>query len=342
MADLPTRPDLGQLRNQAKDLLREARNGERRAASRIVQVSDRLDLASAQLAVARAYGFASWLKLKTEVQRRRLFDDVDAAGLIAMLATDPDLAVDTMEHWCDHPLGAAPLNYVAMLRYDTTRGRWRNLSGTGKLAEALIDAGAPVDGRPGDPEPPLITAASYGDAVVAKVLLDHGADLDDVAGPDAGVIPGGTALAHAAVFGMTDVVDLLTAAGARVMSIEEAAAAGDITGWLAQDAPLERRIRALVMAADHQRLSVIDQLVAAGTPVDATDAAFGRHPLRIAAGNGRAESVQRLLAHGADPKLRDTEHGRTPLDWCRLNRVTAADLDGFDQVEAMLRPLTIG
>ena len=43
-------------------------------------------------------------------------------------------------------------------------------------------------------------------------------------------MPSGTALQHAAVFGMTEVVDVLVAAGARIGSLEMAAAAGDITG----------------------------------------------------------------------------------------------------------------
>jgi hypothetical protein len=37
------------------------------------------------------------------------------------------------------------------------------------------------------------------------------------------------------------------------------------------------------MAADHQRLPVIDQLVEAGTPVDAVDEVFGRQALRTTA-----------------------------------------------------------
>jgi len=95
-----------------------------------------------------------------------------------------------------------------------------------------------------------------------------------------------------------------------VHSIENAAAAGDVTNFLSSTTPLEARIRALVMAADHQRLEVIDRLIAAGTPVDSTDATFGRHPLRIAAGIGRPASVRHLLDHGADPNLKDPEHGR--------------------------------
>jgi ankyrin repeat protein len=240
-----------------------------------------------------------------------------------------------MEHWRDHPRGAFPLDYVAMLRYDTSTGEWRDLPGTGAIAQALLDAGAPVNGRAGNRETPLITAASYGDADVAQVLIDAGADIDARASDDSGGVPGGTALLHAAVFGMTDVVDVLVAAGARIQGIEEAAAAGDVGGWLAE-APADARLRALVIAADHQRLDVIDQLVAAGTPVDATDEAFGGHPLRTAAGNGRPESVRRLLAHGADPNLRD-EQGRTPLDLCQAGR-RSDNRPERDEVEALLSP----
>jgi ankyrin repeat protein len=65
-------------------------------------------------------------------------------------------------------------------------------------------------------------------------------------------------------------------------------------------------------AADHQRLEVIGQLVAAGTPVNQADAEWGRLPLHVAAGNGRSASVRRLLAHGAEPNLRDPRHQRIP------------------------------
>lgn len=64
------------------------------------------------------------------------------------------------------------------------------------------------------------------------------------------------------------------------------------------------------MGADHERLAVVDELVRAGTPVDAVDQAWGRHALRLAAENGRPGSVQRLLDHGA---------GEAPL---RLQRNT--------------------
>ena len=218
-----------------------------------------------------------------------------------MLAGDPELAARSLERWCDHPQSAPPLGFIAMLRFDAQRlGIAGDLPATGPIARALLAAGAPVDGEPDDRETPLITAASYGDADVARELIAAGADLEALAAPDAGGVPGGTALLHAAVFGMTPVLDVLVAAGARVRGIEEAAAAGDL-GELAdpRHADPEARIRALVMAADHERLAVIDELLAAGTPIDATDAVWGRQAMRVARENNREASIAHLLARGA-------------------------------------------
>lgn len=335
---LPVRTSLAQLRHQAKDLLRAAQAGDADALSRINAVSDRVQLASAQLALAREYGFASWPRLKREVERREILINRDLPRLRRLLTEEPELARSKMERWRDHKQ-ALPLGYMAMLRFDHERlGLPRALPGTGAVAQALIQAGAPVDGDPGDEETPLITAASYGDAEVAKVLIDAGANLNATSAADSGGVPGGGALLHAAVFGMTAVLDLLVEAGAEVTSLEEAAAAGDVTGWLTRDADLQGRIRALVFAADHQRLPVIDRLVEAGTPVDAFDEVWGRQALRIAAQNGRPASVRRLLEHGADPNLRDKD-GLTALDWCRPGR-RCLDGPGHREAEAILEPLT--
>jgi ankyrin repeat protein len=339
MTYLPARPDLAQLRHQSKDLLREATRGEAPALARIRAVSDRVILASAQLVIAREYGFDSWPKLKREVERRDVLNSRDLDRLSSLLAEDRDLAVSRMVNWADHRLGANPLNYIAMIGFDHERlGLPAELPGTGRIAAALIDGGAPVEGLPEDFETPLITAASYGDAEVAQVLIEAGADIEARA-TDSGAVPGGTALMHAAVFGMTAVLDLLVEAGAQPHGIESAAAVGEITGWLAPDTPVQARIRALGFASDHQRLSVIDQLIDARTPVDAVDELFGRQALRLAAQNGRPRSVRRLLEHGADPDLRDA-HGRTALDLCQPAH-RYQDNPGHDEVDAILRGLTV-
>jgi hypothetical protein len=77
-------------------------------------------------------------------------------------------------HWFVYPnrlTEGCPLSYVALMRCVVGEGVWLDMPGTGEVARQLIAAGAHVDGRPGDRETPLITAASHGDADVALVLI---------------------------------------------------------------------------------------------------------------------------------------------------------------------------
>jgi hypothetical protein len=71
MSGLRDRPNLDQLRRQARELLRAAADGEPHAVGRLRAVSPRVTLSAAQLALAREYGFPSWAALKAEVARRR-------------------------------------------------------------------------------------------------------------------------------------------------------------------------------------------------------------------------------------------------------------------------------
>lgn len=269
-----------------------------------VREQDDPDPEHARHGLAERFGFTSWPALRAEAERREILNACDIATARQRIAADPSWATVDLTGWCDHRRGVAPLNYMAMLRFDAERlGLTGPFPRTGEMAGLLLEAGAAVDGNPGDRETPLMTAASYGDADVARVLIEAGADLDALAAPDAGGVPGASALQHAAVFGMTDVLDLLVRAGALVRNLTEAAAAGDIGAWPIAGATKHDAIRALVMAADHQRLSVIDALLDAGTPIDAVDPRWGRQPLRVATQNGRDASVRHLLARGADPAL---------------------------------------
>jgi hypothetical protein len=79
MSELPDRPDLSQLRREARELLRAATSGEPRAVARLRGVSERVTLSAAQLAVAREYGCRSWPALRVEVERRRLLPEPTAS-----------------------------------------------------------------------------------------------------------------------------------------------------------------------------------------------------------------------------------------------------------------------
>jgi hypothetical protein len=71
MSQLPDRPDLDQLRRQARELHRAAQLGETTSLRRLRAVSDKVTLSTAQLALAREYGFPGWRRLRDEVERRR-------------------------------------------------------------------------------------------------------------------------------------------------------------------------------------------------------------------------------------------------------------------------------
>jgi len=336
MPTLPPRADVDQLRRRAKERLASARTGDIAARATFTTAGLPETLASAQLLLAREHGLPSWPALLLAIAHRRVLDLRDPTALAAFVREHPESATAELQPFCDHPRGASPLGYLAMARYDTTTKRWRDVDGTAAAAHVLLAAGAPVDGPPGAKETPLITAASYGDAALAAVLIAAGANVEARAAEDAGGVPGGTALLHAAVFGMTDVLDVLVAAGAKVGSFEEAAAAGELGDWLQADLDQQTLVRALVMASDHQRLAAIDRLIAHGVPVDAEDECYHRQPLRLAAANGRAQSVQALLDHGADPACAD-HLGRTPLALCLAARAVAADPAPFDKVAERLR-----
>ena len=69
---LPDRPSLGQLRKQAKELLKSYKAGEPKVIAEVEQFEASPDagtfaLADAQRVLARAYGFSSWTKLKQHV-----------------------------------------------------------------------------------------------------------------------------------------------------------------------------------------------------------------------------------------------------------------------------------
>lgn len=291
-------------------------------------------------AVAAVFGQPSWAALQYEFERREVLNRCDAERARLLIAEHPEWATEEMVGWCDHCRGVAPINYIAMLRFDAGRLglTGEDFSQTGVIARMLLVAGAPVDGRPDDEETPLMTAASYGDPDVAQVLIDAGADLDKLAAATAGGVAGGSALLHAAVFGMTDVLDAVTAAGARVRSLVEAAAAGNIDSWPTEEADETELLLALIMAADHQRLDVIDELLEAGAPINAADPLWDRQALRTAAQHGRPASVRHLLARGADPTLVDGD-GHTALDLCGPE-LRYMDRPSHDEVAEILRPLT--
>src|ERR1700730_5028147 len=87
-ASLPERPNLGQLRRQAKELRDAARRGEAGALDRMIRnyraaPRGAVTLAAAQLVIARELGFASWPRLKAAVESRAGSPEALADALLA-------------------------------------------------------------------------------------------------------------------------------------------------------------------------------------------------------------------------------------------------------------------
>jgi hypothetical protein len=103
MSALPGRPDLDQLRRQARELLRAAAANDEEALRRIRAVSDKQTLSAAQLAIAREHGFASWPKLRAEVLRHGA--EPDAGSQVDAGPGDPK-SWQEMRAWCARLLQA--------------------------------------------------------------------------------------------------------------------------------------------------------------------------------------------------------------------------------------------
>jgi len=225
-------------------------------------------------------------------------------------------------------LGARPLSRAAR-------------SGHLEMVDLLLQRGAPIDARDLAGATALYVAAERGQAAVVQRLIDKGADAD-LKGRS-----GTSPVAAAAFAGRNRVVKMLLAHGADASAADDtgkppivyAAASGAldiVRQLLTQDLDVNARyandLTLLMWAsgpdpsvAEAQALEVVTYLVDAGAHIDDLDAR-GRTALMIAAEGNHAEIAQLLLAHGADPSLRDKAGMR------------AADLTALSALREALMP----
>ncbi|MFZ0191050.1 MAG: ankyrin repeat domain-containing protein, partial [Streptosporangiaceae bacterium] len=333
MADLPARPSLDHLRHEARDLLRAAQSGDTAAADRIRAVSAAPTLASAQLAVAREYGFASWARLKTAIEARttdlaRQADMFCEASIrdwtgraVRMLAATPELAgynfaTAVILGDADRVRAEIARDPGLATRVDARTGwtalhaacasNWHRLDparagGLLAVVRIILDAGADPNGQAGGPRrgwtPLRCAVAGSANPPVVALLLERGA------GPDDDDL-------YLAGFGGDDHQSLRLLLGR----------ATDVTG-IAQKAlaaPLSLHdtegVRLLLEAGADPRRYADDN----GSPASAAYEA-------VRSGCS-AELVELLLAHGADPD-RPGPDGRSPYTLAILQgRADVADL----------------
>jgi ankyrin repeat protein len=326
---LPSRPDLDQLKRQAKEL----------------QESAHVPLHEAQTRLAREYGFASWNKLREEVEARTLEFDAavtefvkaatdersgraerilalhpkirtanfftalvlgDVGAVDARLTKDPSLAATT-----GGPRGWLPIHYIC----HSVVGE----SGLADIARRLISLGADPNTRfpwvhHGVRRPVLWGAARIAQSLpLVNVLLEAGADPND-----------GVTLPLSASAGDVPVLEALLARGASVdqpWATDGATALYAILHWsrtpdgviwlLAHGADpnavfAENGETPLHVAARAWDVPVVEAMVARGADIERkrTD---GRTPYAVAELNGNRAVADWLLAHGASPELLDVD-----------------------------------
>lgn len=344
---LPSSPSLDHLKYQAKDLLKEHAARSLEAAQRIREFhpnfktasdaeifSAPFRLADAQLTIAREYGFTSWTRLSSRVERptpadraslphheriedaqfRRaveLLDAGDEAGLRTHLKKHPNLVHQRvifegtnyfrnptlLEFVAENPIrhGTLPTNVAAIAKVILDAGAERSA-----VNETL---GLVCSGR--------VARECGAQLPLIDLLCDYGAD------PNSAM---SAALAH----GEFEATNVLLQRGAR-LDLTAAAGLGrtqDVTRLLPESDP-EDRHRALALASQFGHVAIVRALLDAGEDPDRYNPiGFHSHstPMHQAALGGHDEVVRLLVERGARVDLKDILWGGTPADWAELAR----------------------
>jgi ankyrin repeat protein len=318
-ASLPDRPNLGQLRRQAKELRDAARRGEPGALDRVTRIyraapPGGVNLAAAQLVIARELGFTSWPRLKAAVASRATSPGQLAEAFVAasverrpreaatILGAHPGIAAQSIcaaavlgdSRTVSEMLAVSP---PAAMAIDEARGwppllyacysRWHHIdpsraAGLAEVVSLLLDAGASPNtnnGARAGYRSALCGSVEVNNPDVSRVLLDAGANPDDR-----------QCIGEAAGHGDHRCLELLLSHGARV------------AGTWALDAA--------VHADDPWAVSLLAEALRGATGQTATETT---EALPGAAADASSEVVAALLAADADPRARDPETGFSAL-----------------------------
>ncbi|MHB8636261.1 MAG: ankyrin repeat domain-containing protein [Fimbriimonadaceae bacterium] len=298
MSQSADRPDLRQLRIQAKELVRAVRTADPVALARVVRYfpeSGEFTLVNAQLVIARENGFDSWPRLRRHVEPTKpppskspsatLFEALesgDDAAAVSLIHEAPELAgVWRRSAWgWEYPLNVAARH--------------------GRLApaKALVEAGAEIYAVNQGDYPPVFNAISDGHREVGDYLLEASAKSDQGGLPP--TYGCGIDIVLAARLGLLDRIR---------MHVERDPLAVFRRGCIGETV--------LHWPAHNGHVEVVRYLLDSGALIEADEIGlYGGKPLHWAAEHSPA-CVALLLERGADPNARNMMpnefEGYTPL-----------------------------
>lgn len=295
MNESVNRPNLRQLRIQAKDLRKAVQAGDQVALARVMpffKQSVNFGLAEAQLVIARELGFNSWPELQrqhkedspTKSPAALFFGAIEAGReeeAIELLAEEPELAgLSRKTEW-----GWATAMHVAAEH------------GLLGVVNALIELGSPVYPVNQHDYPPLFYAFSAERHDVVNRLMEASMERDEGQPPTYGC---GVDIGVAGRLGMLDRVK---------MHLERDPLAVYRRGCIGESV--------LHWPAHNNHVEIVRLLLDSGAPIEADEIGlYGGKPLHWAAEHAPG-AVELLLARGANPNSRNLKSGSfegfTPL-----------------------------
>ncbi|HEX5322660.1 MAG TPA: ankyrin repeat domain-containing protein [Capsulimonadaceae bacterium] len=315
-------PNIEHLKNQAKALLRAIKAAEPSSLNRLkashpdfasaaFAPGQVIQLADAQLVIAREYGFPSWPKMKEHVDRtteiRALIETAMECvnnvgwGQVEELTIFPERRVRLEGLLRAHPeLAKIPVDSLGFTLLH--RAAWGNSL---QLAKILIDAGAGIDTRANDLSTPLTMAlaSGYGKGDLAALLAERT------------TVP--LTLRLAAGLGLDAQIGEFFDSRGRLTAnaIDDQASYYDKPrrDWNIARDRAEILTEALTYAARNDQLSTMQILLDLGAPIDG-EPYYGA-ALHWAAFFGKLAAVHFLVEAGADKNKADCQIGGSPAGW---------------------------